>query len=60
MLTEDGTIPIHIITSREIVELDIMKKMTLQEEEKGGILIKNLEKGKIGFKENAGTLDLEN
>ena len=25
MLTEDGTIPIHIITSREIVELDIMK-----------------------------------
>lgn len=60
MLTEDGTIPIHIITSREIVELDIMKKMTLEEVEKAGILIKNLEKGKIGFKENAGTLDLEN
>lgn len=60
MLTEDGTIPIHIITSREIVELDIMKKMTLEEVEKAGILIENLEKGKIGFKENTGTLDLEN
>lgn len=60
MLTEDGTIPIHIITSREIVELDIMKKMTLEEVKKAGILIENLEKGKIGFKENTGTLDLEN